>query len=171
MMPIFFSLEDIHCKSFVHSDPHLPVQYQSLYDPGHLGLNYLELVEVGEKRTGLFDLTSIQQKHLEELTRGRVSSKLWMRFRAGRITASRLYQMVHSDHINQLFHWYNYVICYPETVKFTTRATLYGCKHEDEAVDKYRLAAVQKHKNLKITPAGLVLKCQKACLEHPPTHM
>ena len=54
MVPIFFSLEDVHCKSFVHSDTHLPVQYQSLYDPEHLGLNYLELVEVGEKMTGLF---------------------------------------------------------------------------------------------------------------------
>ena len=30
MVPIFFSLEDVHCKSFVHSDAHLPVQYQSL---------------------------------------------------------------------------------------------------------------------------------------------
>ena len=66
-------------------------------------------------------------------------------------------------HINQLFHWY---------VLFATlkqsRATLYGCKHEDEAVDKYRLVAVQKHKNLKITPADLVLKCQKACFGASP---
>ena len=72
-----------------------------------------------------------------------------MRFCAGRITASRLYQVVHSDPDKPAISLV-YAFCYPETVKFTTRATLYGCKHEDETVDKYRLAAVQKHKNLKI---------------------
>ena len=149
MVPIFFSLEDApYCKSFVQSDAHLPIQYQSLYDPRHLDLNYLELVEAGEKMSGLFDLTSTQQKHLEELTRGQLLSKLWMRFRAGRITASRLHQVVHSDPHKPAISLV-YAICYPETIKVTTKATLYGCEHEGKAIDKYKLAAIQKHKNLK----------------------
>ena len=75
------SLEDKpYCESFVQSSAHLPIQFQSIYDPTLINLNYLELVKVGEKISGLFDLTETQWNHLEELTRGQATSKLWMRF-------------------------------------------------------------------------------------------
>ena len=129
-LPIFFSLKDKpYCESFVQSSTYLPIQFQFIYDLAHLNLNYLELVEAGEKMSGLFDLTHTQQNHLEELTRGHAKSKLWMRFRAGRKTASCLYQVVHSNPHKPSVSLVK-AICYPETAKFATKSTLYGCKHE-----------------------------------------
>ena len=81
----------------MQSSSHLPIQFQSIYDPIHLKLNYLGLIVAGEKMSGLFGLIYAQQNNLEEVTREQTTSKLWMRFCAGRITASHLYQVVHSD--------------------------------------------------------------------------
>ena len=134
-LPIFMSLEDKpYCESFVQSSAHLPIQFQSICDPTHLNLNYLELVEASEKMSALFDLTETQRSHLEELTRGQATSKLWMRFQAGKITASRLYQVVRSDPHKPSVSLTK-AICYPEAVKFATKSTSYGCKHEKITID------------------------------------
>ena len=63
--------------------------------------------------TGLLDVTDQQCKHLEELTREQAFSKIWMRYHCGRITASRLYEVVSTDPhkpANSLIK----SICYPE---------------------------------------------------------
>ena len=126
--PILFSVEDEpYCTSFAKSSAHLPLALQSLFDPAHLENDYLQLVEEGENMPGLLDVTPLQQKNLEELTRGQANSRLWMRYHAGRITASRLYKAVHTDPHKPAVSLI-YGICYPETTKFTTPATQYGCE-------------------------------------------
>ena len=69
------------------SSEHLPVALQSLYDPAHLQCNHVELLEIGDRMEGIVEITSVYQKHLEELTPGQSKSKLWMRFHSGRIIA------------------------------------------------------------------------------------
>ena len=59
--------------------------------------SHLDLVEAGEKITGLLDVTEQQCRHLEELTRGQTFSKLWIWYHCGRITASHLYEVVCTD--------------------------------------------------------------------------
>ena len=59
-------------------------------------------------------------------------------------------------------------ICYPESAKFTTTATQYGCEHEHKAVDAYKLKQLQLHQELKITPAGFVVYLNKACFGASP---
>ena len=86
-IPILFSIEcSPYSDSFAQSSAHLPLQYQSLFDSEHLKLNYLDLVEAGEKMTGLLDVTDQQCKHLEKITRGQAVSKIWVRYHCGRIT-------------------------------------------------------------------------------------
>ena len=70
----------------------------------------------------------LQQKHLEELTCGQTNSKLWMKFCSGRITASQLHQVVHTDPHKPSISLLK-VICYPDSVRFTTAATKFGCEH------------------------------------------
>ena len=114
---------------------------------------------------GVLDITPQQQKNLEELTRGQAKSKLWMRYHVGRITASRLYQAVHTDpHKSSLSLIYG--ICYPETAKFTTKATQYGCEHERHAINCYQRQCL--HQQLQIKPAGFVVYLQKACFGASP---
>ena len=166
-LPILFSVEDEpYCNSFKKSATHLPLALQSLFKPEYLDCNYMELVEAGENMTGLLEVTPVQQTHLEQITRGQASSKVWMKYRSGRITASRFYQAVHTDPHKpaiSLIH----AICYPESVKFKTAATEYGCEHEKMAVNTYKLKQI-KHQEMKITPAGLVLFLEKACFGASP---
>ena len=69
-LPILFSvLDKPYCESFAKSADHLPVSLQSVYDPEHLQCTYLELLEAGEQMAGLLEITPMQQKHLEEMTR------------------------------------------------------------------------------------------------------
>ena len=97
-VPILFSIEcSPYSDSFAQSSAHLPLQYQSLFDSEHLKLNYLDLVEAGEKMTGLLDVTDQLCKHLEEIARGQAVSKIWVRYHCGRITASHLYEVIHTD--------------------------------------------------------------------------
>ena len=161
-VPILFSLEDEpYCLSFTKSSEHLPLTLQSLYDPTHLQCNYMELLEAGDKMNGISEISTVQQIHLEQLTRGQSTSKLWMRFRSGRITASRLHQVVHTDPHKPSISLIK-AICYPNSVRFITAATKHGCEHERTAINAYKLIAVGNHKSLIIEPAGLVLYSKKA---------
>ena len=167
-VPILLSIEDEpYCSSFIKSSEHLPLPLQSLYDPAHLQCNYVELLAIGETMKGILELTSAQQKHLEQLTRGQSTSKLWMRFRSGRITASRLHQVVHTDPHKPSVSLIK-AICYPELFRFTTAATKHGCEHESTAINAYKLKAMENHRNLTIKPAGLVLYSKNACFGASP---
>ena len=166
--PVLFSVEcQPYCDAFIQSAAHLPLALQSLYDPANLQLNYMELVEAGESLQGILDISPAQQRHLETITRDQAKSHLWMKYRAGRITASRLFQAVHTDPNKPAISLVS-AICYPESVKFTSSATKYGCEHERKAIDAYKLKQQQDHQQLKVTPAGLVLYLTKSCFGASP---
>ena len=59
-------------------------------------------------------------------------------------------------------------ICYPESTKFSTEATQYGCENEKRAIEAYKDRMVGKHAELKVTPAGLVLYLKNPCFGAPP---
>ena len=45
-------------------------------------------------------------------------------------------------------------ICYPDTYRFVSKPTQYGCKHEKDAREQYKSQMVGKHSDFKITPCG-----------------
>ena len=73
-------------------------------------------------------VTNEQAKCLEEKTREQSKSKLWHRYRAGRITASKFKQAAICDPLNPSISLIK-SICYPETMKFTSSAIRYLTKH------------------------------------------
>ena len=82
--------------------------------------------------------TTIQQEHLEEFTCSRSKSNVRFKFQAGRITGSRVYQVLYSDaHKPELSLLSS--ICYSEACQFTSAATKYGCQHQKDAVQAYKL--------------------------------
>ena len=99
--------------------------------------------------TGLLDVTDQQCKHLEELTRKQLFSKIWMRYHCGRITASCLYEVVHTDPHKPAISLIK-SICYPvsERSRISNAAPEHGKKHEKQAIAAYKLAAMQKHNSL-----------------------
>ena len=104
---------------------------------------------------------------MEKLTLGQARSRTWMRYRSGRITASHLFQAVHTDPHKPALSLVR-SICYPESTKLTTAATQYGCEHEHEAVDAYKLRQLQLHRDLKVVPSGFVVYLDKACFGASP---
>ena len=111
-VPILFSIErSPYSDSFAQSSAHLPLLYQSSFASENLKLNYLDLVEAGENMTGLLDVID---QHLEEITRGQAFS---MRYHCGRITASRLYEVIHTDPHKPAISLV-ISICYPQSKIF-----------------------------------------------------
>ena len=77
---------------FIKSSDHLPPLLQDLYDPKNLILSYDQLVKK-YNNVCKDSVTESQVQHLEQITRGQTKNYQWFRYRAGRITASQLYQV------------------------------------------------------------------------------
>ncbi len=54
-------------------------------------MSYTELISAQEKFS--HTASESQIKYLEELTRGQANNKQWFKYRAGRITASQIFQV------------------------------------------------------------------------------
>ena len=88
-------------------------------------------------------------KAVEQETIQQASSKLWFKFRAGRITASRMKQACHTDPAMPSQSLIK-TICYPEAYKFVSKATQWGCKHESTAHDHYKSSRCSRHHNFSL---------------------
>ncbi len=96
-------------------------------------------------------------KNVELYTKDQKSqSKFWFQQRAGRITASQLKAAVCTD-ITQPAKSHVNANCYPETTKYFSKATCYGCEHEQITYDAYKKKAISKHLNFSLSKSGLVL--------------
>ena len=89
--PGILSLVPPYSSKFVQSAQHLPPALQGMYSPCNNSLSYTELLSAQECCS--YAVTTSQIEHLEELTRGQASNKQWFKYRAGRITASQIYQV------------------------------------------------------------------------------
>ncbi len=128
----------------------------NLYQEDYLSKSYIDLLEQCET---VFDSISISHKqatNIEVATRDQAKSKLWFRFRSGRVTASRLKAACHTN-LSQPSQSLIKSVCYPENYKFTSRATSWGCQHEKEAREAYICEIQTKHLNVTVTDRGLVI--------------
>lgn len=97
-----------------------------------------------------------QAKAVEAATRDQASSKLWFRFRAGRITASKMKTACCTDPKHPAQSLIKSV-CYPESYKFTSEATAWGCSHEKLACDVFIDAHKASHDNVEQTKTGFFI--------------
>uniref|UniRef100_A0AAV2KLV3 Uncharacterized protein n=1 Tax=Knipowitschia caucasica TaxID=637954 RepID=A0AAV2KLV3_KNICA len=87
-----------------------------------------------------FALPALTASHIsavERETRKQASSRIWFRQRAGRITASKLKQALHTT-VDKPAKSLIKAICYPEANRFSSLATRYGCQHEAQARQEMR---------------------------------
>ena len=99
--------------------------------------------------------------HLEKLTREQSKSKNWFLYRAGRITASWLKQVICTDPHQPSLSLLKSV-CYPDIHRFSNKATAWGCEHEKEALQLYQTKVSALHEGLKISNCGFFVSA-----EHP----
>ena len=97
-----------------------------------------------------------QAKAVELATHEQSNSKLWYRFRAGRITASKMKTACCTDPILPSQTLIK-TVCYPESYKFSSSATVWGCQHEKYARDIFVDKLKDKHENVKLDEVGFFI--------------
>ena len=132
-----------------------------------MDLPYSDLLGVCDSVFESLKVSDVQAKNIELSTRDQAQSKTWFRFRAGCVTASKFKAAAHTD-LTQPSQSLLKSICYPESYKFSNKATKWGCKHEKTAREAYFHKAVQSHLNLTITNRGLVIHPQHPHLGASP---
>ena len=145
-----------------HSDPYVPKRMLStfpqplplLHKPKYIKLDYPDLLTLCESQD--VAVTDEMALCVEKETRLQSGSNLWFRYRAGRITASRMKAVCRTDHTNPSQSLIK-TICYPESFRFTTKQTTWGCKHEKAAHDQYTKATWEKHVDFEVKDSGLVI--------------
>ena len=125
-----------------------------LYDLNAATQNYAELLETCKHVK--ISVTKEQSQSVERATSGETNDKAWFRFRAGRIPASKLHIVCHSD-VALPSQSLIKGICYPESYRFSSKSTDWGCDHEKIARDLYESSMVDLHENFKISDSGLHL--------------
>ena len=134
--------------------PEAPEPLTNLYSDGCHEMSRSELRAYAD---GLdISITPEQAKWIEEHTRKQANSKLWFQYRAGRITASRMKAACRTSTEKPSPSLIR-AICHPESVKFRSAATTWGCTHEKTALEDYKAAAIHTHDSLVISESGLVV--------------
>ena len=157
MNPVLLSFVDEYSDSFVplYERGVLPKPLSLLYQDKNFTC-FTNLLKVCEQVYQHTTITAEQVKMVEEKTREQSNSKLWFQQRVGRITASKLRNVLHTSISNPSKSLLT-SICYPEMVRYQSKACLYGCKHEDDARKAYTEVMSTRHRSFSVARSGLVL--------------
>ena len=157
--PAILSLVSPHSDTYVPkvSLPTFPQPLTSLRNPGNCKLNYLDLLEACDNVS--IEVTDDMAQAVEKETRKQSKTSLWFKYRAGRVTASRMKAVCHTNVTNPAQSLVK-SICYPEAFNFTSKQTNWGCKHEKKVRDRYEKAVRLKHTNLQVAECGLFINPQ-----------
>lgn len=134
-----------------------PVPLKSLQQSSHISLSYPRLLQVCESIE--IELTCEMAQSVEKATQSQSSSKLWFTYRAGRVTASRMKAVCHTNVANPSQSLVK-SICYPEAFSFVSKQTAWGCKHEKKARDIYCRITSSSHDDFHVLDSGLVINPQ-----------
>ena len=121
---VVLSIIPEYSKSFipVSCTDEFPVNLSTLYKPEYLDLSYNLLLIECEKVFDSLTVTKEQATNLEKETRKQANSKMWFHYRAGRITASKLKSAANTDPAQPSQSLIK-AVCYPESMKFKSKAT------------------------------------------------
>ena len=139
----------------------------SMFKDEYLSMQYDELVHECHEVFKMMSVSGDQVRNIELAARVQSLSKEWFRFRAGRITASRFKASIRTNPLKPSQSLFK-SICYPESVRFSTKATKWGCEHEKTARDAYFSSIAADHSDLTVSDSGLVIHPQYPYLGASP---
>ena len=166
-MPGVLSVISDHSEKYISksSSKDFPQPLTLLKDVKYVEMECQNLLKECESVS--INLTEEMAECVEAATRDQSQSKLWYKYRSGRITASRMKAVCHTDPAKPLQSLIK-GICYPEAFCFTSKATSWGCSHEKEAQDIYLRTCKSEHADLKVTGCGLFINTQWPYVEASP---
>ena len=134
----------------------LPEPLTSLFHKDNEKVAFPDLLKACDAFYDMVSLTP-QQAHMVELkTREQSKCKLWYEQRAGRVTASNLRKVLHTNFSSPSVSLLK-MICYPESTKFYSKACDYGLSHEADALHMYNDSMQADHAFFELKKCGLVL--------------
>ena len=142
------------CKDF-------PNVLTNLFQPCRMHLTIDELIIECEQIN--IEVSQEQIYCVEQETRSQCKNPLWFKFRVGRITASLMKRVCKTDPDKPSQSLVKQ-ICYPELIKFTSKATQWGCNHENVALDFYTSKTQVHHENFMVEDCGF-------CISHHFPHI
>ena len=121
--PVLLSLISQYNDSYVPETEAgiLPKSLTDLHDPEAMKMDYPDLLDKCESIYRSVSFTFNQAILVEERTRTQAKCRSWFELRAGRITASKLHEAVHTNHMQPSISLIK-SICYPEQRQFTSAA-------------------------------------------------
>jgi hypothetical protein len=164
--PIILSVTQPYSSNFALSSDSLPKLLDSLYKPEYLESDYDDLLKLAESHLHE-KVTPAMVEHLSQVTCEQTKSKEWYKYRAGRITASRFRQVIHTNcHKPSLSLLKS--ICYPEVDRFTTIATKWGLDHEINALTTYQNNMTASHNDFALISCGFYVHTEYPFLGASP---
>ena len=146
----------------------LPKSLNDIYNSNLLHLGFEDLIEYCSGVELYYQqITMSQQRKVEEMTRLQSKSRKWFEFRAGRVTASKMYAAMHTN-IDHPSTSLLKSICYPDAYKFSSVAMNWGCAQEDNAIKHYNEVIKSSHQEFKIMKCGLFLSTEHAYIGASP---
>ena len=164
--PIILSVIQPYSNGFACSSDHLPPLLPGLFKPTYLEKDFTQLLTLAKSLLHR-EVIPVMVAHLVHLTQAQSKSRNWFQYRAGRITASRFRQVLHTDpHQPSLSLLKS--ICYPNIYKFSTKATTWGCEHEKDALQAYKAQTLASHEELTVTSTGFFVSTKHQFLGASP---
>ena len=111
-------------------------------------------VVLGKCSSVVLDVTQQQTEAVEMATRAQANSRLWPKFKAGRVTASQFYKVCHTDPSQPAPSTIK-DICYPDR-HLSTPTIRWGIKNEKNAKAAYR-KKMAAHVNFSMRNSGFVI--------------
>ena len=145
-----------YCQKFIPSilSDKFPILLPGLRKPECFTMPLHDLVKEGE---GLdLSITDTEINNVEKTTQGQSFSKKWFQFRAGRITASKMKSVCHTNPENPSKSLIKQ-ICFPEMSKFSSEGTKWGCHHEATALGNYEEYMGTQHSDFSLSKCGFWL--------------
>lgn len=148
--PVCLSLEEPYADAFLSETRDIS-SVLDLFDPKYLELDYITLLK--ECHHVKINISAEQVKLIEKSTVEQAKNNAFFRHRSGRIGASKCHAATHTNPAQPSQSLIK-SICYPHLFRFSTTATIHGCKHEDLAIEAYTTHMQQEHLNFKVIKCG-----------------
>ena len=156
--PVILSLIPNHNTSYIplYEAGTLMRPLTDLHNPKAMLLSYPDLLQKCDDVFNSYTFSFNQAAKVEEMTRSQSKSRIWFQQCAGRITASKFREILHTDYTQPSISAIK-SICYPVMHQLMPKACQYGCDHEEQARVKYFDDHSKTHSSLIIINCGLIL--------------
>lgn len=140
-----------------------------LYDQGAPQRSYDELIEQCEKTFSSLEINEAAMNSMELRAQNQAKSTNWFAYRTGRITASTLCNVCHTQ-LNAPSKRLINRICFPNSKELSVPSVKYGREKEAVALGEYKTLMAAGHNHVQLKEAGLFISKEHLYLAATP-HM